>query len=280
MTLSTHPDPVLVLGATGKTGRRVADLLEQAGTPVRRASRTSAHPFSWTDPATWPGALDGVGAVYVTFFPDLAAPGADTVLDRLGREVAARGITRAVLLSGRGEPAAARSEAAFVAHVPTATVVRCAWFAQNFTEGIFAPGVAAGRFGLPAPATTVEPFVDADDIAACIVTLLADDTPVGQRHDLTGPKAISLAAVADALAAATGRPVAYEEATVEGFAAGMEGEGLAPDEALGLAHALAEVFDGRSEAVTDGVERLLGRPPRSFATFAADAFAAERVGAA
>ncbi|HEX7132162.1 MAG TPA: NmrA family NAD(P)-binding protein [Iamia sp.] len=275
-----HTDPVLVLGASGKTGRRVADLLEAAGTPVRRASRTSPQPFEWADPATWPAALDGAGAAYVTYFPDLAAPGAEEVLDGLGGAVAAHGITRVVLLSGRGEPAAARSEAAFVAHVPTTTVVRCAWFDQNFTEGIFAPAVAEGRLRLPTPGTTREPFVDADDIAVCVAALLANDEHAGRRYELTGPEAISLDAVAATLAEATGHPVTYEPTTVEGFAAAMEAEGLAPEEAIGLAHALAEVFDGRSEATSDDTARLLGRPPRAFAAFARDVFARPERGAA
>ena len=68
--------PILVLGATGKTGRRVVDRLTAAGVPVRAGSRTAIPPFEWNDPTTWEAALDGVGAVYVSYYPDLAAPGA------------------------------------------------------------------------------------------------------------------------------------------------------------------------------------------------------------
>jgi hypothetical protein len=73
---NTEANLTLVLGASGKTGRRVADRLEAAGVNVRRGSRTASPPFDWEDPATWPAVLDGVTAVYVSFFPDIAVPGA------------------------------------------------------------------------------------------------------------------------------------------------------------------------------------------------------------
>ena len=66
----------LVLGATGKTGRRVAERLTARGLPVRLGSRSGELPFDWDDRATWAPALHGVGAAYVTYYPDLAIPGA------------------------------------------------------------------------------------------------------------------------------------------------------------------------------------------------------------
>ena len=67
--------PILVIGATGKTGRRVAAKLDALGHIVRRGTRRSETPFDWEAPETWGPALDGVGAAYVTYFPDLAFPG-------------------------------------------------------------------------------------------------------------------------------------------------------------------------------------------------------------
>ncbi len=71
----------LVLGASGKTGRRVTDLLTAGGCPVRAASRSGETRFDWNDDHTWAPALDGVDAVYITYYPDLAFPGA---ADRVG----------------------------------------------------------------------------------------------------------------------------------------------------------------------------------------------------
>ena len=70
--------PILVLGANGKTGSRVAARLTAAGHTVRAGSRAGNPPFDWTDRSTWPAALDGVGAVYVAYFPESASPAPTT----------------------------------------------------------------------------------------------------------------------------------------------------------------------------------------------------------
>src|SRR5262245_65995859 len=68
--------PILVLGGRGKTGRRVVERLTARGLAVRVGSRSGQPPFDWEDRATWAPALDGVRSVYVSYYPDVAAPGA------------------------------------------------------------------------------------------------------------------------------------------------------------------------------------------------------------
>ena len=68
--------PILVIGATGKTGSRVTNRLETLGRNVRHGTRRATIPFDWEDAGTWTAALDGVQSAYVTYFPDLAFPGA------------------------------------------------------------------------------------------------------------------------------------------------------------------------------------------------------------
>ncbi|MEM1413465.1 MAG: NmrA family transcriptional regulator, partial [Myxococcota bacterium] len=65
-------DLTLVIGATGKTGRRVADRLEARGVAVRRGSRSATPSFDWSRPEGWDAALEGVKALYITYAPDLA----------------------------------------------------------------------------------------------------------------------------------------------------------------------------------------------------------------
>ena len=72
---STTNSTILVIGSTGKTGKRVADQLERLGIPVRHGFRTSDIPFNWEDRQTWAPALEGIGKVYVAYYPDLAVPG-------------------------------------------------------------------------------------------------------------------------------------------------------------------------------------------------------------
>lgn len=87
MTETTKQETVLVLGATGKTGRRVAERLTEQGIEVRAGSRPG---FDWHDQATWTAAVTGVTAAYVTYYPDLAFPGAARTLARSCRSWAER----------------------------------------------------------------------------------------------------------------------------------------------------------------------------------------------
>lgn len=127
----------LVLGGTGKTGRRVVSRLEERGLPVRIGSRSSAPPFDWEAPGSWAPALDDVGAVYITYYPDLAVPGATEGVQAFCAQAMKTGVRRLVLLSGRGEEEAQRAEQALIATGADWTIVRASWFAQNFSESFF-----------------------------------------------------------------------------------------------------------------------------------------------
>lgn len=270
---STPSQRYVVLGS-GKTGGRVAQRLRAGGYDVVEASRSTPQRFDWEDRSTWKPTLDGASGLYVTYFPDLTAPGAAEAVGELAEVARAVGIERAALISGRGEPAAQLGEQTFLAGLPGSDVLRCAWFDQNFTEGIFAPAVAAGVLSLPAPGSTVEPFIDADDIAECAVRVLTSPTRLGGVHELTGPRAVSMVEVAATLTSVTGRTVRYEQATTAEFAMTLESFGVTGNDADTLAQVLAETFDGRSAPTTNGVPELLGRPARSFKAFAQTAFAA------
>src|SRR3954447_215040 len=114
--------PLLILGGTGTTGRRVAQRLADRGVAVRLGSRRATPPFDWNDPSTWGDVLDGVAGVYVSFQPDLTVPGAAEAIGAFARTAHAAGVERAVLLSGGGEPEARRAERALRDHLPDATV--------------------------------------------------------------------------------------------------------------------------------------------------------------
>src|SRR4051812_49594262 len=112
----------LVLGGTGKTGRRIVGRLRALDVPVRVGSRSL--PFDWYDASTWDRALDDVSAVYVSFFPDLAVEGAPAIVGAFARLAAQRGVERLLLLSGRGEPQAPRAGQGPVAGRPPPAIVR------------------------------------------------------------------------------------------------------------------------------------------------------------
>lgn len=273
-TTASISGPVLVVGGAGKTGARVATGLAALGLSSRPVSRSSPTPFDWDDPSTWDAALDGAGAAYVAYAPDLALPGADATIHAFAARAARHGLERVVLLSGRGEEGARRSELALLSELPTATVVRCAWFDQNFSEGMLRSAVLDGVLALPAPPTLTEPFVDLDDVAAVAVRALTAGGHEGRVLELTGPVSLPLAEAAAVLSRATGRVVTYAEVSTDEFCAGAVAAGMPPAEAAGLAALFAELLDGRNAPVTGTVREVLGREARSLEQFATDAAAA------
>ncbi|WP_406872807.1 NAD(P)H-binding protein [Aminobacter sp. P9b] len=259
--------PILILGGTGKTGRRIAEQLVARDLPVRIGSRGSTPSFDWENRATWAGALEGVGAVYVSYYPDLAAPGAAEAVGAFAKLAVAMGGNRLVLLSGRGEPEAQRAEETVKQSGAEWTILRCSWFMQNFSESFMLDAVLAGEVALPVGAVR-EPFVDADDIADAAVAAFTDNRHIGQFYELTGPRFITFAeAVAD-IAEVAGREIRFVELTTAQFAARLAEQQLPQDLIDLLMMLFTEVLDGRNEHLTDGVERALGRPARDFRDYA------------
>ncbi|WP_460999513.1 NmrA family NAD(P)-binding protein [Streptomonospora sediminis] len=260
--------PTLVTGGTGKTGRRVAERLTQRGRAVRNGSRSAQPPFSWEDSATWDAALEGVGGVYICFQPDLAFPGAAETVGRFAQLAVSKGAQRLVLMSGRGEDGAVAAEKAVQEAGAEWTIVRCSWFNQNFNESFFLDPVLSGELALPT-ADAVEPFVDAEDIADVAAAALSEPGHAGQVYELSGPRLLSFAEIAQELSTATGRDIRYVPVSSDEFRAVLRENGL-PEE---FADLFEMVLDGRNAHLTDGVERALGRKPRDFREFAAAAAA-------
>ena len=266
---------IFIVGGLGKTGRRVLRRLAARGIAARAVSRGTSPRFDWTDRATWEPALAGATAAYVTYQPDLAVPQAADDIAAFAAAAAAAGVRHVVLLSGRGEDGAVASEARLRAAPLDHTVLRAAWFAENFSEGGFRDGILAGELALPAGAVR-EPFVSADDIADAAVAALTDPAHRNRTYDLTGPRLLSFAEAVAEVAAVTGRPVAYRTVPVADFLDGLRAEGF-DDGMLWLMQDLfASTLDGRNASVADDLPRLLGRPARDLAEVVA---AAARAGA-
>ena len=261
MRTSTLDQPILVLGATGKTGRRIIERLQVRDVPVRHGSRVATPPFDWQDQRTWGSAVDGVRAVYISFQPDLAVPGAPETVGAFARTAVLAGVQRLVLLSGRGEEEALRAEKIVQASGTEVTVLRCSWFTQNFTEGSFLPDVLSGAVALPV-GDVREPFLDADDIADAAVTALLEDGHAGRVYELTGPRLMTFQEAVAEIALATGRSITFRTVPLPEYAAMLGEFGVPAGEVALLEYLFGEVLDGRNESVTDGVRQVLGRPAR------------------
>ena len=260
---------VLVLGATGKTGRRIVSSLGDLGVPVRLGSRSASPSFDWNNSATWDACLEGVTKIYINYAPDLAMPGATDAISELGRRARAAGVKHLVLLSGRGEEEAQACEAIIQASGIDWTIVRASWFNQNFSEGAFVDMVRAGQITLP-DVSTPEPFVDVDDIAEVAVVALTKPGHSGELYEVTGPRMLTLGDIAEELSNATGRTIKYTPIPHDAFVQGVAESGAPQDVLWMLDYLFATVLDDRNAYIADGVQRALGRQPKDFADYARD----------
>ena len=264
---TTSKELTLVLGGTGKTGRRVVERLLSRGVPTRIASRTTNPSFDWDDPSTWDATVNGVTAAYISYAPDLAIPGATDTIRAFVERAVERGVQRLVLLSGRGEEEAQMCEHIVQRAGIEWTVVRASWFNQNFSEGEFLDMVLAGQITLPA-GDIAEPFVDVNDIADVAVAALTEDGHDGQVYELTGPRLLTFAEAVEEIASASGRDIRYIRIPPDAFAAGIAESGAPDDIAWLLDYLFSTVLDGRNAYVCDGVKRALGREPTDFMDYA------------
>lgn len=257
----------LVIGGTGKTGRRVAERLQALGQPIRIGSRSSSPAFDWKEQSTWPAALVDVTSVYITFAPDLAVPGATETIRAFTKLAVESGVQRLVLLSGRGEQEAQACERIVQETSASWTIVRAGWFSQNFSEGAFLDMVRDGAITLPA-GHIPEPFIDVDDIADVAVAALTEEGHEYEIYEVTGPRLMTFADAAEEISKATGRDVRFVPIPQRAFNQAIRESG-APEEYAWLLNYLFEtVLDGRNAYLCDGVQRALGRAPRDFADFA------------
>lgn len=267
---STRGDahPILVLGANGKTGGRVLQRLRAAGHTVRVGSRSAQPCFDWEEPATWKAALEGVRAVYVAYQPDLCVPGAVETVTAFYDAAAKAGVQKIVLLSGRGEPEAQDAEKALQATSLDWTIVRASWFFQNFSENYFLDEIVAGAITLP-EGLAPEPFIDADDIAEIAAEALTGNRHSRQLYELTGPQALTFEEAIALIGQATKRDIACRIISKADYAKALSEAGLPPGLAELVVYLFNTVLDGRNTPVADGVERALGRAPRTFADYVA-----------
>ena len=260
------PSPVLIIGKNGKTGARVNQRLQALGYDTRPVSRSTSPAFDWEQPATWRSAIAGTRAAYVTYQPDLAVPGAEATLSEFIRIAADAGLEHIVLLSGRGESGAERAEQLVINSGLSWNVIRASWFMQNFSESFMLDGILAGELVLPA-GDTVEPFIDADDIAEVAVAALTEAAHRNRLFEVTGPRALSFAECVQEIAIAIGRPLKYTRVPVDDYINALQEQGV-PEAMQWLLHELfTVVFDGRNSQVMPGVEQALGRPATDFSRY-------------
>ena len=261
---------ILVIGGTGKTGRRVAINLALLGHNVRVVGRQTNPIFDWEHPETYDAALKDMDRAYIVYYPDLAVPGARDAIRKLTEKALKAGLDKVVLLSGKGETEAEACEDIVANSGLNYTLVRASWFNQNFSEGAFLDFVLNGVVALPMPEAEI-PFVDADDIADVVSKVLVDDTFNGKTITVTGPQKRTFKEVVGIMADAIDKPIQFVPISIDEFKEGMRKAGL-PDSYVWLFGYLFKEVLGNPEnqEVSDDVAKVLGRPAKDFESFASE----------
>lgn len=260
-------DTILILGASGKSGRRVAARLRLRGVATRLASRSSPTPFDWSDPTGWEAALDGATAVY------MVAPATVGPADAFVASAQSAGVRRVVLLSGRGADSWGDStfgldmraaESAVRSSALEWTVLRPNNFAQNFDEDLFLSPLRTGELALPA-GETPEPFIDLEDVADVAAEVLTRPSGhAGQTYELTGPDALTFGTAVEMISRASGQFITYKQISAAEYTALLVEQGVDAQDAEHVTEMFVLMQGGSLATTTDTVASVLGRPPRSF----------------
>ncbi len=259
---------MLVLGATGSTGRRVTDLLRARGHPVRAASRTGEVRFDWAAPDTWEPAVAGASGLY------LMAPDGVPVDPEFVRCAVSHGVTRIVLLSSggievMGDERLMAAERTVRASDVDWTILRPDWFDQNFDVGFLREPILAGQVALPV-GDARQAFVDAGDIAAVAVAALTERGHAGQSYEISGPRALSFGEAVALISAEAGRPIRFL-GDPEAYLAERLAAGASADEAAQEVEAFAALRAQGDREPADTVRRVTGREAKDFAEYVAEA---------
>lgn len=257
----------LIIGGTGKTGRKVVESLRQLNQNVRVGSRSAEIPFDWENTDTYAPSLEGIDRVYITYQPDLAVPGAFEAVSRLVEIAKAKGVSKLVLLSGKGEVEAERCETVVMNSGVDYTIVRANWFSQNFSENFLLQPVLDGVMALPMEDMKV-PYVDTGDIADVVVECLLHEEHNEKIYQLTGDETFTFPEVCQLISEETGRDIQFVAVSLQQYVEVMKTMDLPEIYVWLIEYLFSHVLTNpENEHITQDVEQILKRKPRSFRNY-------------
>jgi uncharacterized protein YbjT (DUF2867 family) len=276
-------NPILVIGSTGNVGRHVVTQLTERGLPVRALARQPERAGlpdgvevvrgDLSDLDSLDAALRGVDSVFLMWplsTGDPAPAVANTIAAGAGRLVL---LSSAAASDERADPENPISQV----HVAVERAVErtsLEWtflqphgFATNTLS--WAPQLRAGDVVRSAYGSVVSTLIHEADMAAVAVEALTTDGHAGARYDLTGPRALTQIEQVRVIGEVTGRRTRWEEVPRE-----VAREQLLTWMPARYADAMLDAYArlaGEEPALpTDTVEKVTGRPARTFPQWVAD----------
>ncbi|TXE13860.1 NmrA family transcriptional regulator [Seonamhaeicola algicola] len=259
---------ILVIGATGKTGSRIVQQLKQKGLNPRIGSRNAFPKFDWHNKNTWIDTLKGIEKMYITYYPDLAVPGAKEIIESLIHLAKELGVKKTVLLSGKGETEAEACEKIVINSGLNYTIIRASWFNQNWSESFFLESILSGEVALPMSDVPI-PFVDAEDIAEVASTILLNDKYNSKIIELTGPELITFKDIIKIISKVSNRKLNFYDISLEQYVEGMKQQNVPNDMVWLIEYLFSTVLTNpENQKITHGVDMVLGRPAKTFLAYA------------
>lgn len=262
---------ILVIGGEGKNGRRVVGKLRNMGFSVFSTTRTKEEVtkdllfFDWNDVSTYEPAVSNIDKVYIVH-PDTSVPDAYEQINLLISWMVKKGVSKAVLLSGRGQESVQKCEEILINSPLEWTIIRSAWFNQNFSEGHFLQGIQSGSVTFMA-GSVKEPFVDLDDLSDAVVECLMHEKYNGKIYEVTGDELLTFEEAVETIGNSLGRDIKYNFLNKNEYLELLKNIGLPHFVAEHMTIAFGEILDGRNENIGSGIQEILGRSPKKFRDF-------------
>jgi uncharacterized protein YbjT (DUF2867 family) len=272
MSLMANTPVILILGATGKVGSRVARLMEGREVEVRRASPEGpdVH-FDWDDASTWHAALKGVDRIHL--IGPLMRTDFATDVSRFLDQAEASGASHVSYVSLYGaesnpsNPGVRDVELDLIARQRLShSLIRPSWYMQNFSEFFLKP--INGAIVVPTEDGS-EAFIDVDDVAAVAAATLMDPTAHrGAAYPITGPGALTVAEAAAAISEVSGSHISHISPAQEEWVSTILATGIPPEYGQVLRRLTDTVASGKGARPNNVVKEVTGREPTAFADFA------------
>jgi len=270
---------VLVTGARGNLGGAVVRALAATGASVvaggtapedmHMPQGVQTVKIDYTRHETVETALEGMDGLFLVAPPlDWEAPAkVQPVIDRAKAAGVRHVIFNSALGADQNEAAPLRViETYLMASGLNYTILRPNFFMENFTSGFIAPMIAQGGIYLAAGDARTS-FISIEDIAA-VAAAAFEKEHFGAQYNLTGPAALDHVQVAKIITEISGKNVQYQALSEADMLQGARDQGL-PEGAIQYMAVLYDaVRKGWMAALTEDVQKVLGRPAISFGSFA------------
>ncbi|KAF2020120.1 NAD(P)-binding protein [Aaosphaeria arxii CBS 175.79] len=271
---------ILITGSTGKTSKRLAEILQASNTPFLIATRRDASEipfpsvqFDWHEAKSFENPFNtatDISAVYLVA-PETPepAPFVNPFIDL----AIAKGVKKYVLLSGTPQVKGGQFSGRIWSHLEQANVefavLRPTWFMENFSELQHQPSIKNDSTIYTAAEYGKVPFVSVDDIAEAASSFLLGKIPYGNKdYVILGPEALDHGETAEILSSVLGRQIVYVPKSVDEMVAQYTGIGLKPMFANAMPYLETLVRDGSEAKLKNDLESLIGKKGIDFRTWA------------